>query len=213
MYTYVERDDEIFCDIDHRHTLKPGQKPPPPVKLLLALDRLAGGMRDGALKVAGAYLYPSKTPLHYHLLVRLAAPMPTAQRVTWAGRLLDDPYRNLMNHERARRGVVGSLLITPQPYEARGVPYPRAPDHVCACQGSHKREDALACPVLKRLRGADIDAEYFGRRVYLRRRPVFGELDLTPTDQRCAGCDVAAADPSLHTVPCAMFPTLHAGEE
>ena len=33
MYHYVERDDEVFCDIDHRHQQKPGQKPPPPVKL------------------------------------------------------------------------------------------------------------------------------------------------------------------------------------
>ena len=147
---YVERDDEVFADVDC--------KPRDNQRLVKIRARLLGAKASGRLDWLSAVFYPSQTPYHYHLMVRLAQPMRPDLRLLWAARLGDDMFRNQMNTARLiERGRSWSLFITP----AARATYHRGPDYKCNCTAKHKIEVMQSCPVAQTL-DCTYGANHFG---------------------------------------------------
>lgn len=152
-YWYVARQNELLVDIDHREG--------PPVKLGIMRARLLGAIKDEKLFVESAWLWPSTNPLHYHVFVILEYNISTEERLIWESRLMDDPYRNIMNRMRHIRNVVGSLLISSVEYPMP----PRLPDYLCSCEGKHDASVMSLCNVAITLRGEDVITDYMGHPV------------------------------------------------
>ena len=148
---YIASPRELMVDLDSRGDSK--------ARLALALRRLRGAKLAHKLPVESAWLWPSNTPGHFHLVVRLSRPVSALWRLLWSIRLMDDPYRSLMNGARSMtRGMVGSLLITRMPWPG----FYRQADHTCDCPGKHDTATMAQCPVATRLLRLDVGADYFG---------------------------------------------------
>lgn len=149
---YVGRENEILLDLDSERAVR------------MAMDRIRRNLRAGLLVVDTIHFYRSPTPGHAHMFVTLKKPMCPLERATWALHLGSDLARGLASIMRGCRGVGGAdLLIANQRYDVRG------PDHTCDCNSHKTRAAQRACPVMRELRGAAADAEYFAKP---RARPV-----------------------------------------
>jgi len=145
---YVGRDTELLLDLDSD------------AALYYAIQRIRRNVRRGFLKLQrpGVRLYRSLGVGHYHLFVFLKEPMPPLERAVWELNLGSDIKRAQYNIMRTLRGLHAADLIIAE----RAYPGMRAADHVCTCQGKHKkRRITNHCPVLKELHGVEAGAEYF----------------------------------------------------
>ncbi len=164
---YVASNRELMIDLDSRGDAK--------ARLALALRRLKGAKEARKLPVESVWLWPSNTSGHYHLVVLLSRPISALWRLLWSVRLMDDPYRSLMNGARSMtRGMVGSLLIARLPWPG----FYRRPDHVCRCPTKHDTATMARCPVATKLLRLDIGADYFGFPADESPRAEFGMVDL-----------------------------------
>lgn len=152
---YVARSNELLIDLDH-----PAGGP---LRRLHHFDaRLRGAIHEKRLEVINYWIWHSTTPWHYQAAVRLSEPMEDLSRRMWEMRLADDGARALMNLARlVKQGDSKSLLIS----NRRRSDYWREPDYFCRCEGKHKPDVMLTCPVNDRLNCA-LDRGYFGKPIY-----------------------------------------------
>lgn len=151
MFFWYIAQDELFCDLDLTDKTM--------ARLLLARARLRGAKRSGRLPWERYYFYQSHSRYHYHLMVKLSAPLSDAECNLWESRFCDDLYRNNLNRARTlQTGRSWSLLISP--VERRS--YWRPPDYTCDCPGKHRADVMAACPVARRLNGCTLGADHFG---------------------------------------------------
>lgn len=147
-FWYIAHDDELLIDLDDasRRTRTGG----PWIEIFFR-RRLRDAIAGGVLNVADVFLALSNTSKHYHAIVRLSAPMPTIERLTWQLHLGSDLYRGRADLMRAARGTeFPSLLIRSQPIPS----FYRAPDFQCACVEKHVTSENPTCDVWRRVRGA-----------------------------------------------------------
>lgn len=159
---YIARPDELFIDLDNStEEVK---------RLKLCIARLRGAKQSGALDWDQYFPYQSENKLHYHMMVRLKAPMSPHDRLLWESRFCDDHYRFCMNFARLQAGGNSwSLLISP--VERRS--YPRKADYTCHCPTKHKREVMRDCPVAKLL-NCTLAEDHFGNPIWQEDKPKIG---------------------------------------
>ena len=159
---YIAGADELFADVDC--------KPRDNQRLVKIRARLRGAKAAGALNWESAVFYSSETPYHYHLMVRLQAPMRPDLRLLWESRLGDDMFRNQMNTARLiETGRSWSLFITPSLRSS----YHRPPDFQCECPAKHKIDVMKQCPVARKLK-CTYGANHFGDPIILNDPIVLG---------------------------------------
>lgn len=157
---YIAKEDELMVDLDWRHNIQRS-------RLGLSIERLAGAIEskslavaiDAATKKPDVFLWPSQTPQHYHLYIRLSEPMNAVGRLMWESYLCDDEWRSRMNHLRLSTFAKSiSLLISPVRW-----PIDREPDATCICSSKHRPEIMQVCPVAQKHAG-QLSPTFFGKR-------------------------------------------------
>jgi len=145
---YIGRANELLLDLDSDKAL------------WYAAQRLRRNLRRGFLKVEkdGVRLYRSLQAGHYHLFITMQREMPPIERAVWELYLGSDMKRAQYNIMRTLRGLrAADLIIADHAY-----PGLRAADHICQCDGKHKRRRITRhCPILAELHGVEAGAEYF----------------------------------------------------
>ena len=147
---------ELMIDLEDKSK---GDKPPE--RLRLSLDRLMGLINNSTYGFDSAYLYPSTTKYHSHLIVVMSEPIEIELASMLEARLCDDLYRNQMNRYRDAVGCgAGSLLITSEPWPG----FYRRHDDECSCScAKHTNVDMEDCPAAQRLRGMWRLTEFYPR--------------------------------------------------
>jgi hypothetical protein len=161
-YWYIRRDREIFVDLDSK------QPDVHAKKLLRCRERLEGSIAAGLLFIEGAWLYPSPSLLHHHLMILSTLPHNTMIANVWALYLGSDIFRALNNVLRDRAAVTmnaqylarsADLLIS----DEERITYHRKFDQICHCPAKHKMEVMAECPVAKQLRQEFRARDFFGK--------------------------------------------------
>lgn len=151
---YVARWDELMLDVDSGTQGS---------VLGATRIRLEAAIKGGCLKIAGPLLwvYRSKSPGHYHIIIRLTSPMPAIERYSWEMQLRSDLYRARCNIMRELYEVSApALLIAPGPWPM----FYRDPDAICECEEKHTFKVIGSCPAALKLRGEGHAQEgFFGR--------------------------------------------------
>lgn len=174
-YWYLARRNEMFLDLDSRRALR------------RAITVLLVGLKTKRLPAGDVFLYKTKQPGHYHMIIRLKCSHPVwtlkMAWLLWMGndrlrmayvlaRFLDERVPFTFGADR------GDLLVATKPYY-------RKADAVCRCKLKHK-EDAVTskCPAMRKLLGDARCADYFARTGERRVKPLrvrvpWGEVQIS----------------------------------
>lgn len=185
---YVARENEIFLDLDSKRAL---------TRALSVVRRclLVKPGRKGSwneLPVRAAYVYPSLTPDHFHMVLVLDNEVSFYLRVAWALWMGSDRLRAAYVMERFRwlpdfpptlfeevHGYIPSDLFSVPVGSVRW----RIHDDLCSCKEKHKADAVTSkCPALRRILGSQCAADYFPRNRDKKKRGPFrlqwGKVDL-----------------------------------
>lgn len=185
-YWYVARSNEIFVDLDSRRALsralavlRRAVTRESKLRQAAGTDRFRLGgdnLRtvhenyppfENLLSVDSAFVYPSPTKNHVHLIVVLKDSLPIKLRACWALWMGGDQLRAAYVLERARHGLQAVELLTARKPYVDFRPF----DDVCGCKEKHKRSSVTEkCEAMNRLLGIHRSADYFPRNKDRKRR-------------------------------------------
>ena len=153
-FWYLRHPNEILVDLDGKNEDDVQRK------LIRARRRLEGAEESRNLAVRDAYLYPSASPRHFHLIIRLQHAVQFDFANMYALYLGSDVFRACNNFMRDRRGIFSSdLLITPEEYPG----FYRTPDAHCVCTKKHKADVMETCEIAQALRGKFAAYNFFAK--------------------------------------------------
>ena len=164
-YWYAARPNEIFLDLDSHRAL---------TRCFDVLYQNFKKRSEEFLPVDSAYLYPSGTANHWHVIVVLRWPLGESKyclpetKTAWALWMGSDRLRAVYTLQRKLRGCVNTdLLVTKTAYF-------RMHDAWCTCKGKHKPNKVTKnCKALQQLLRGEAGADYFPRTGHKKRKQIW----------------------------------------
>lgn len=151
-YWYIAHEDELLLDLDdYTRPTRTGC----PWGESFFRRRLRDAITWNKLSIDGVWLARSRSPKHFHAVVKLAVPMGVIERLVWQMHLGSDLYRGRADLMRAALKIdAPSLLIRTEPIPE----FYRHSDYACDCTEKHDTQTQFdlgkrACPIWQDIRG------------------------------------------------------------